>query len=72
MSMTHNHAAGIGTKTQSGMTIYSVFRTPEMHLGKFPDHTEFHSWRVTFRTEVCSKAKNPRLAMQWIKVIDTA
>ena len=31
-----------------------------MHLGKFPDSTEFQSWKVNFRTEVCSKAKDPR------------
>ena len=35
-----------------------------LHFGKFAG--------VTFRTEVCSKAKNPRLAMQWIKEIETA
>ena len=36
----------------------------EMHLGKFPDHTELQSWIVNFQTEVCSKAKNPMLALQ--------
>ena len=54
--MTH-HAAGIGTCTQSDMTIPS-YPSSEMHLGKSPDHTEFQSWIVNFRTEVCSKAKN--------------
>ena len=57
MSMT-NHATGIGTCTQSGMTIPS-YPSSEMHLGKFSDHTEFQSWIVNFRTEVCSKTKNP-------------
>ena len=56
-SMTH-HAAGIGTCTQSGMTITGHLSS-EMHLGKCPDHTEFQSWIVNFRTNVCSKAKNP-------------
>ena len=70
MSMAH-HAAGIGTCTQSGMTIPS-FSSSEMHLGKFPDHTEFQSWIVNFRTEVCSKAENPTLALQWIKEIEAA
>ena len=37
-SMTH-HAAGIGTCTQSGITIPS-YLSAEMHLGRFPDHTE--------------------------------
>ena len=44
----------------------------EMRLGKFPDHTEFQSWIVNFRTEVCSKAKNPTRALQWIKEIEAA
>ena len=46
------------------------YQIPEMHLGKFPDRTEFQSWKVNFRTEVCPKAKDPRLAMQWIKEIE--
>ena len=70
MSMT-NHATGIGTCTQSGMTIPS-YPSSEMHLGKFPDHKEFQSRIVNFRTEVCSKAKNPMLALQWIKEIEVA
>ena len=41
-------------------------------MGKFPDHTEFQSWIVNFRTEVCSRAKNHTLALQWIKEIETA
>ena len=43
-----------------------------MHLGKFPDSTEFQSWKVNFRTEVCSKAKDPRLVMRWIRGIEVA
>ena len=43
-----------------------------MHLEKFPDHTEFQSWTVNFRAEVCSKAKNPTRALQWIKGIEAA
>ena len=70
MSLT-NHATGIGTCTQSGMTIPS-YLSSEMHLGKFPDHTEFQSWIVNFRTEVCSKARNPTLALHLIKEIEAA
>ena len=69
-SMTNN-AAGIGTCTQSGMAIPS-YPSWEMHLGKFPDHTEFQSWVVNFRVEVCAKAKNDTLALQWIKEIEAA
>ena len=32
----------------------------------------FQTWTVNFRTEVCSKAKNPMLALQWIKEIEVA
>ena len=46
-----HHAAGIGTCTQSGMTIPS-HPSSEMHLVKFSDHTEFQNWIVNFRTEV--------------------
>ena len=69
-SMAH-HTAGIGTCTQSGM-INPSHPSSEMHLEKFPDHTEFQSWIVNFRTEVCSKAKNPTRALQWIKEIEAA
>ena len=40
--------------------------------GKFPDHGELQSWIMNFRTEVCSKAKNPTRALQWIKEIKAA
>ena len=56
---------------QSGMTIPS-YPSSELHLGKFPDQTKFQSWIVNFQTEVCSKAKNPTLAFQWVKEIETA
>ena len=69
-SVTH-HAAGIGTCTQSGMTIPSSLSS-EMHLGKFADHTEFKRWMENLRTEVCSVAKNPTRALQWTKEIEAA
>ena len=50
----------------------SELSSSEMHLRKFPDHPEFQSWIVNFRTEVCSKAKNPMLGLQWIKEIEVA
>ena len=53
------------------MTI-SSYPSPEMHLREFPDLTEFQSWIVNFRTEVCSKANDPTLALQWIMEIETA
>ena len=66
-----HHAAGIGSCSQIGM-INPSHPSSEIHLGKFPDRTEFQSWIVNFRTEVCSKAKNPTRALQWIKEIEAA
>ena len=68
--MSHQ-AAGIGTCTQSDLTTPS-HRSSEMHLGKFAGHTEVQRWIVNFRIEVCSKAKNPTRALQWIKEIEAA
>ena len=41
-----------------------------MHLGKVPDSIEFQSWKVNFKTEVCSKSADPHLTMQWIKGVE--
>ena len=65
------HAAGIRTCTHSGMTIPSNLSS-EMHLAKFLDPVKFHNWIVNLRAEVCSKAKNPTLPLQWIKEIEAA
>ena len=70
MSMT-NHAVGIGTCTHCGMTLPSYLPS-EMHLQKFPDQTEFLCCVVNFQTEVCVKAKNLVLVLQWIKKIEAA
>ena len=48
------------------------FPISEMHLGKFPDFTEFQSWKVNFKTEVCSKSADPHLTMHWIKEVEIA
>ena len=64
MSMTHNHAAGINNSKWHD-------KLPGLsNTGNAS--SEFQSWRVNFRTDVCSKAKNPCLAMIWIKEIETA
>ena len=63
MSMT-NHALGIRTCTHNSMTNPSYLHS-EMHVQKFPDQTEFQSWTVNFRAEVCAKAKNLALVLQY-------
>ena len=65
-----HHAAGIKTCSQRGM-INPSHSSSEMHLGKYPDHMEFESWIVNFRTEVCSK-RIPRSLLQRIKEIEAA
>ena len=43
-----------------------------MHLGKFPGSLEFQSWKVNFKTEVCSKFAVLHLTMQWIEEVEVA
>ena len=33
---------------------------------------DFQSWKVNFRTEVCSKSADPHLTMYWIKEVEIA
>ena len=61
-----------GTYSPNGMMNYARFLISEMHLGKFPDSMEFQSWKVIFKTEVCSKTSDYQLTMQWIKEVETA
>ena len=60
-----NHTGG--TYSHDGMLDYPRFPIAELHLGKFPDSLEFQSWKVNFKTEVCSKSADPRLTVPWIK-----
>ena len=39
---------------------------------KVPDSMEFQSWKVNFKTEVCSKSADPHLTMHWIKEVEIA
>ena len=66
-----NHAAGIGLVLE----VAGQFRviSPRRCIWIFfPDQTEFQSWVVNFRAEICPKAKNLALALQWIKEIEAA
>ena len=33
---------------------------------------KFHSWKVNFKTEACSKTADPHLTMQWIREVEIA
>ena len=43
-----------------------------MHLEKFFDSVEFQSWKVNFKTEVCSKSAYLHLTMHWTKEVEKA
>ena len=58
--------------SHAGMIDYTRFHISEMHVGKFPDSTEFQSWKVNFKTEVCSKSANPHLTTHWVKEVEIA
>ena len=49
------------------MIDYPKFLASEMHLGRFPDTMKFQSWKVNFKTEVCSKTADSHLTMQCMK-----
>ena len=65
-------SGGGGTFSHSGMIDHTCFPISELHLGRFVDSAEFHSWKVNFKTEVCSKSAGPHLTMHWIKEVETA
>ena len=44
----------------------------EVHVGKFPDPSDFQCWRVNFKTTVCVSTPFPQLAMLWINEVEMA
>ena len=50
--------------------IYTRFPISEMQLGKLQDSMEVQSWKVNFKTEVCSKSADPHLTMYWVKEVE--
>ena len=65
-----NHTGG--TYSHEGMIDSTRLPISELHLGEFPDSTEFQSWKVNFKTEVCSKTADPHLTTHWIKEVAMA
>ena len=61
-----------GAYSHSGMMDDPRFPISGMHLGKFLDSLAFQSWKVNFKTEVCSKTADPHITMHWIKEVETA
>ena len=65
-----NHTSG--TYSDNGVIDFPRFPISEMHLGNFQDSLEVQSWKVNFKTAVCSKSADPHLTMQWIKEVEIA
>ena len=42
----------------------------DLHFDKFPSPATFASWKVRFKTEVCTCWQFPTEAMQWIKEVE--
>ena len=66
----YDHPAG--TSSHSGVVDYPRLPISELYLGKFPDSMEIQSWKVNFKTEVCSKTVDSHLTMQRIKEVEIA
>ena len=65
-----NHTGG--TCSHRSMMDCPIIPFTEWNLGKFSDSTEFQSWRVNFRTEVCPRKADPQVTMLWIKEVEIA
>ena len=65
-----NHTGG--TYSHGGMTDYQRFPISELHLGTCPDCMDFQSWKVNFKTEVCTNSVLLQVTMQWIKEVEIA
>ena len=61
-----------GTCSHGGMIANPRFPISELHLGEFPDSMEFHSWKVNFKNEVCTRTANPQITVHWIKEVEIA
>ena len=58
---TGNHASGFGTASQSGV-LNNPIQDITYEKSILANFQTLRSWKVNFRTEVCSKANEPRLA----------
>ena len=50
------------------MIDYPRLPISELHLGNVLDDG-IQSWKVNFKTEVCSESADPHLTMHWIKEV---
>ena len=58
--------------SHNGVMDYLRYQISEMHLGKFPNPSEFQSWTVNFKTEVCAKSAFLHITTHWIKEVEIA
>ena len=61
-----------GFYSQNGVMDSAKYPISELHLGKFLDSLEFQSWKVNFKTEVCTNSVFLQITMHWIKEVEIA
>ena len=61
-----------GTYSQNGVMDFPRYPISELHLVKFLDTLEFGSWKVNFKTEVCTNSEFPQITMYWIEEVEIA
>ena len=54
------------------MMDYARFPISKIHRGQIPNSMEWQSWKVNFKTEVCSETADPHLTMHWIEEVRMA
>ena len=59
-----------GTNSHVGMMDFPRVPITEWNPGKFPDFSEFQSWKLNFRTEVCKRTAESQVTMLWIKEVE--
>ena len=61
-----------GTYSHTGMMEHQRNPILVWNLGKSSDSTEFQSWTLNLRTEVCLRTADPQITMLWIKEVEIA
>ena len=53
----------------SGMVDYPRIPITGKHLGNFLDSTEFQSWKVNFKNQVCTRTADLQITMHWVEIV---
>ena len=66
----NNHTSG--TDSLNGAMDYPRYSILEIHLGKYPESTEFQGWKVNIKTEICANSQYLHITMQWFTEVEIA